>query len=455
MTVTKEITRLEKSSVKLNITIGKDDVRSEYDKILSDYTKSVQIPGFRKGKVPKDVLIRKFGDALKGEALSKIIEAAIEEVFKDDALPRDSRPLPYSTPKMEEEPKLDFDNDLSFSMTYDVLPEVKVEKWQGIEAEVSDVSIEEEDILRELEAVRDRNAIVLDKDDGETAVNGDVVTVNYCELDDSDQIIEGSERQDFTFPLGSGRNVFKFDDELIGMKKGETKEFGKAYADNFEDAELAGQTKKLKVTLTALKAKKLPELDDDLAQDVDEKFKTLDDLKNSIRQRFSKDLEQRLQSMKINALLEKIMENTPVDIPEAMLKMELDSRWRNLARNFNTDAAGLYKMMGNMPSGPESIIDGWKPDAAKALHSRLIIETLIEDQKLEASDDDVEKEFEKLAAESDASIDEIKKYYEQDRAMDFFREEIKERKMFDILLEKNTIKPGKKEKYIDLISKNR
>ena len=208
------------------------------------------------------------------------------------------------------------------------------------------------------------------------------------------------------------------------------------------------------MTLTALKVKKLPDLDDDLAQDVDEKFNTLDDLKNSIRQRFTKDLEHRLKSMKINALLEKIMESTPVEIPEAMIKMELDSRWRNLARQLNTDAAGLYKMMGNNPSGPGSILEGWKPDAAKALHSRLIIETLIEDQKLEASDEDVEKEFEKMAEESNVDLDEIKKYYEAERAQDYLREEIKERKMFDILLEKNTIKPGKKEKYIDLISKN-
>jgi trigger factor len=94
VTVTKEITRLEKSSVKMSITIGKDDVRSEYDGLLSDYTKNIQIPGFRKGKVPKDVLIRKFGNALKDEAFGKIIEKAIGEIFEDEAFPRESRPLP-------------------------------------------------------------------------------------------------------------------------------------------------------------------------------------------------------------------------------------------------------------------------------------------------------------------------------------------------------------------------
>ena len=454
MTVTKEITRLEKSSVKMNVTIAKEDVRSEYDGILSEYTKSIQIPGFRKGKVPKEVLLRKFGEALKGEALGKIIEKAVDEIFKDEALPRESRPLPYSTPNIQEEPKLDLDSDLSFAMTYDVLPAIKVEKWQGLEVEVPNVSIGEEDIARELAAVQERNAIVLDKDEGLPAAKDDVVTVNYSELDDADKPIEGSERQDFSFTLGSERNIFKFDDEITGMKKGETKSFTKTYAEDFSAPELAGKTIKLKLTLTALKVKNLPALDDDLAQDVDEKFKTLDDLKKNMRERLEKDLELRLKSMKMNALLEKIMESSPAEIPESMLKMELDSRWRNLARRFNTDAEGLYKMMGNSPEGTQAIINGWKGDAQKALHSRLIIETLMEDLKLETSDAEVEEELEKMAAENNAGIEEVRKYYEDGHNREHLKEDIKERKLFDLILEKNTIKTGKKEKYVDLISKN-
>ena len=454
MTVTKEITRLEKSSVKLSVTIGKDQVRSEYDGLLSEYTKTIQIPGFRKGKVPRDVLMRKFGDTLKGEALSKIVEKALDEVFSEDSLPRESRPLPYSSPQMQDEPKLDLDSDLSFSLVYDVIPQITVEKWQGLEAEVPDISIEEEDIWRELHALRERNAIVLDKDEGQTAGKDDVVTVDYAELDDADQRIEGSARQDFTFTLGSERNLYRFDEEITGMKKGESRTFSKTYAPDDTAAELAGTTKKLSVTLTALKVRQLPELDDDLAQDVDEKFKTLDDLKDSIRQRLGKDLELRLRAMKINALLEKIMETAPAEIPESMLKAELDSRWRTLARNFNTDVAGLNKILASAPSGPESIKEGWKPDAEKALHSRLVIETLIEDLKLEASDAEVEAELERVASESGTPLEEVKKYYEAERMEDYLKEQIKERKVLDLLLEKNTIKPGKKEKYVDLAANN-
>ena len=454
MTVTKEITRLEKSSVKLSVTIGKDDVRSGYDELLAEYTKTVQIPGFRKGKVPREVLVRKFGDALKGEAAGKIIEKALGELFEDESFPKENRPLPYSTPELQEEPKFDLESDLQFSVRYDVLPEVKIAKWDGLEAEIPDISITDEDLSRELDTIRDRNSIVLDKTEGESSAKGDVLTVNYCEIGENGEVLPDSERQDFTFTLGSGYNIYKFDDEVTGMKKGETKEFTKSFGEDFDDKEMAGKTKKLKVTLTALKSKKLPDLDDDLAQDVDEKFKTLDDLKNSIRDRLGKDLERRLRSIKINKILEKITESTPVDIPESMLKMELDSRWRNLARQLNTDVNGLYQMMGKAPERAEAVMDSWKPEASKALHSRLIVETLMEDLKLEVSDEEVDKELEKLALESDANLEDVKKYYEEERMKEYFRENVRENKLYDLLLEKNQIKSGKKEKYIDLIQNN-
>jgi trigger factor len=413
--------------------------------------------------VPKDVLERKFGDALKTETLGRVVEKSLEEVLDGEGFPKEDKPLPYSTPKITEEEKLklELDKDLTFSVVYDVLPKITVEKWQGFEIEVPDVAITDEDINRELEFVRERNAIVMDKDEG-TAEKGDVVTVNYCELDEAGEILPNSERQDFVFTLGTGSNYYQFDDEITGMAKGETKEFTKSYAEDTGASkeaspmgqELAGKTKKLRVTLTALKTKKLPEPDDDLAQDVDEKFKTLEDLKQSIRERLDKDLDRRIRNIKTNKLLEKIMETVPVEIPESMINLELDSRWRNLARRFNTDADGLYKIMGKNPGGVQGILDSWKPDAVRALHSRLIVETLIQDLKLEASNEEAEKEIERQAKDSGAPVEDFKKYYEQEQMKEYLKEDIKEQKLFDRLFLENIIKPGKKEKYIDFISQN-
>jgi trigger factor len=153
VTVSKEITRLEHSSVKLTLTVAKDDVGSSYDNLLQEYSKSIQLPGFRKGKVPREVLVRKFGDSLKGEALERTIEGALTQVFEDESFAKTDRPLPYSTPRVEEEPKFDTGTDLTFSVIYDVLPKVTVGEYKGIEIEVPDAGLTDEDISRELEQI--------------------------------------------------------------------------------------------------------------------------------------------------------------------------------------------------------------------------------------------------------------------------------------------------------------
>jgi trigger factor len=454
VTVNKELSSLEHSSVRLALTVAKDDVRSQYNEILDGYAKTVQIPGFRKGKAPRDVLVRKFGDALDKEVLGTVIEKSLEQVFGDEGLSREERPLPYSAPQIQDEPKLDLEQDLSFAVVYDVLPKVAVGKWKGLEAEAPEAELTEDDVNQELEKIRERNAVVLDRNEDAAAEKGDVVTVNYCELDGGGTPLPNSERQDFVFTLGTGYNIYKFDDEILGMKKGDTREIVKTYSAEESEPVLAGKTLKIRVSLTALKERKLPELDDDLAQDVDEKYQTLEDLKNQIRDDLNKNLERRLREIKISNLLEKILADTPVDIPESMIRIELESRWRNLARRFNTTADQFMKTMAENDETVENIQNGWRPAAVKALHSRLVVETLMENLKLEAGDEDTAQEIERLVDDDEAMAEDIRKYYEQEEALAYLKEDIKERKLFDILLAENTIKPGKKENYLDLMSNN-
>jgi len=451
--VTKTITRLEKSNVKLTLTVPQGEVQSEYQKLLKEYAKNAQIPGFRRGKAPQEVLVRKFGEALKGEALSKLIENAVEEVFADQNLPRDERPLPYSQPRIDEAPELDLNRDLTFSLIYDVLPPVKLGAWKGLEVEVPEVAIGDEDIARELEEVRERNGFVLDRDDNAQAQKGDVATVSYYEVSDSGEEVPDSRRDDFAFALGSGNNIYEIDDDIVGMKKGETKEVTKTYPAD-KASPFAGRTIKLQITLNALKEKKLPDLDDDLAQDVDEKFKTLDDLKKSIRERLEKGLALRMKDLKVNKLLEKIMENTPVTLPESMVRAELDGRLRNLARRFGTDVEGVIRMMAQTGADPNEIEKNWRQAAEKGLHSRLIVETLIEEQHIEASDADIEQELAKIAADTDKPLEEVKKQYESEQAAEYVKDSIMETKLFDLLLAENKIKTGSRANYVDVMGNN-
>ena len=448
MTINKEIKRLEKSNVSLSVTVSKEDVRSQYNDMLKEYTKNLQIPGFRKGKVPRDVLERKFADALKGDALGRIMEAAMKEAFDEGSLPRNERPLPYSTPELQEQDiKLDFEDDLKFTVVYDVLPEVKIGQWKGIKCEYPYAEVGKDEIDKELEEIRERNAIVMDRDDDAKAQKGDVATIDYQFFEEDGSTPSDIQRKDFTFTIGSGTNYYQFDDDIIGMKKGETKEFEKKFEDGQFEPALSGKTRKIQATLTALKEKKLPDLDDDLAQDVDEKFKTLDDLKNSIREKLQKNLDVRLKEKKLNELLKKIMENTPVVLPESMIKAEVESRWRRLARYYNIDVQAMMQMADDERNKE------WRETAEKALHSRLIIETLIEEQNIDVSDEETEKELERIAASNSVEIEEVRKHYDE-QAMFYLKEDIKEQKITDILLAENNLKQGKKENYLEFMTTN-
>ena len=434
----------------LTVTVGKDDVRAQYDEMIKTYAKSIQIKGFRKGMVPREVLERKFGESLKGEVLGQVMEKSLQELFET----MEEKPLPYATPAVKDQPVLDFTKDLVFSVSYDVFPDVKVGTWKGLEIEAPVVSVEDADLDRELEQVRDRNAVVMDKNEGAKVAKNDVVTVNYSELDDQGQVLSGTERQDFVFTVGTGLNVFKFDDEIIGMKKDQTKDIEKSYPADFADADLAGKTKKIRVTVTAVKEKKLPTLDDDLAQDVSEKYKTLADLKTDLKAGLEKNLEAKLRELKVSAFLEKVLETTTVELPESMIRIELESRWRTLARRFNASPEQLLGMIESSGKTFDGLMAEWRPEVEKAIKARLVVEQLGKDLGVEIGDDAVEKEFETMAASMSVGIEEVKKHYEREGMKEYLRDDLKERKIFDLLLAEAKVKKGKKAKYVDLVSNN-
>jgi trigger factor len=376
------------------------------------------------------------------------MEKALGEIF--EAASEFERPLPYSTPSMEERPQFDTDKDLSFSVTYDVFPKADVKTVDGFKLELPNVTIVDGDLKEELEAIRERNAVVVDRNDGDKAAKDNIATVNYSELDESSAVIAGTERQDFVFTIGTGYNIFKFDDEIVGMKKGETKDIVKSYPADFEDKDLAGKTKKIRVTLTALKERSLPALDDELAQDVSEKYKTLEDLKADIRKNMETALENKLKEMKSNALLEKIVEANPFELPESMVAAELESRWQMLAQRFRTDVAQLEKLMAASGQSKDDMLAGWRVEAEKLLKSRVIVEILLKDREITVTPEDVDAEYAKMAEGAGVTVDEVKKHYADPRRKEYLIDDIKEQRLYAALLEKCTVSKGKKMAFADL-----
>ena len=456
MKVTKEISKLENSAVKLTATIAKEDVVSGYNKNISKYAKNVQLPGFRKGHVPVKVLEQKYGDSLKQEVLADLIDESLNQIFAEEES-KDIRPLPYTQPRLDGDklPEFSTDKDLTFSVVYDVFPSVEVKNFSKIEVKEPQVEIGEKELNEELKAIQERNAVVIDKKEGEPVEKDNIVTIDYKELDDSGTAIPGSEREGFVFTVGTGENIYKIDDEIVGMKKDETKEISKTYDAKEENKDLAGKTKKISVTVKAIKLRNLPALDDELAQDVSEKYKTLDDLKKDISKGLESAKNRKIAELKSQSLLEQLVEKNPIVLPKSMIQAEMESRWRMMAQQFQTTPEQLEKMISASGQSKENMLTQWTGDAEKMLKSRLIVDALIHEKNIAVTPEEVEAEFAKIADESGSTIEEVKEHYKDARAKEYIIDEIKENKLYDELYKQVKVSKGDKVKFADLFKNNR
>ncbi len=439
----KKIEFKEKSQAELSVTIKKSEVDTRYQDLVKKYSKELQLPGFRKGKVPVKILEQKYGDAIVSDLAGDLVEDALKEIF--DSLDEYERPLQYSYPEMNEKPELKLGKDFTFVVHYDVFPKIDIKKTEGFDIEVPEVKVSEADIKEELKNVQDRNALVSTCKADEKAKKDHIATINYCELDDKGETIKGSERADFVFTIGTKQNLFELDDEVIGMKAGESKEVTKEFPKDHHDEDLAGKTKKIKVELKTLKFKDLPPIDDDLAQDVSEKYKTLDDLKADIKKNMEDAIDSKLKKMKEQAVIEQIVSATEIPVPESMVRAELESNWIMMARQFQTTPEDLEKIFaGNGGKSKAEILETWKEDSIKKLKDSLVVETLLRNNKIEVSDAEIDAEYKRLADANGMSVEDLKKYYEQQNQAYYFVEGVKEDKLFTQIFEKSNIKKGKK-----------
>lgn len=429
MKLTTEFTNLEKSAVKLTVTIAKKDVQESYNSIVAKYVKSAQIPGFRKGHVPANVLERKYGDAIKADALSEIIDKSLNEIFEKET---ENRPLPYQQPVMDQVPEFDVSKDLTYTVTFDVFPKVEVKDFAGIEVKEPQVSVGDKELEDELKAIQERNAVVMDKKADETAEKDNIVTIDYKEEN-------GENRNGYVFTVGSADDIYKISDDVIGMKKDETKEVSK-------------DDKKITLTVKAIKTRQLPALDDDLAQDVSEKFKTLDDLKADIKRNLEVAKTRKIAEIKSQSLLEQLVEKNAFDIPASMLAAELDGRWRMMAQQFQTSPEQLEKMIAASGQTKEAMLEQWTGDSEKMLKSRIIVDSLLRSKNISVTPEEIEAQYAKIAEDGGMTVEEVKNHYSDPRSKEWLIEDTKEQKLYEELYKEVKVSKGDKVSFADLFA---
>lgn len=453
MKFTKEITKLEHSAAKLTVTVAKEDVANGYKTTLGKYVKQVQIPGFRKGHVPASVLERKYGEQIKMEAAGDLIDSVLNEIFQDEK-ELSNRPLPYAQPRMDEMPAFDTAKEFTFTVTYDVFPSVEVKDFNGISVKEPQVSVGDAEVEEELKGIQERNAAVIDKKEDEKAEKDNIVTIDIEEIGEDGKAVEGTKREGFTFTLGTAENVYKIDDDIIGMKANETKEITKKYAKTDADKNLAGTTKKYSVTVKQIKVRNLPALDDDLAQDVSDKYKTLADLKADILKNLNIAKDRKIKEIKVNSLLEQLIEKNPIEIPASMLQAELNGRWGQMAQQFQTTPEDLERMVVASGQKKEDMLAQWTGDAEKMLKSRIIVDSLLKSKNISVTPEEVEKAYQKLADSNGVSVEDVKKHYADPRAKEWFIDDVKEQKLYDDIFAQIKVAKGDKTSFADLFKAN-
>lgn len=442
----KNIEKLENSAVKLSISVEKAESKKEYNSLMSKYAKTVQIKGFRKGKVPTNILEKRFGESLKQEAASNLLEKAFKLAVEDI----EEKPLGMATPELIGDLDFNPEEEFSFTVKYDIFPEVKLGEYRGLEIEEPKVSILKKHKDAELEKIQEQNSVVMDKK-SKTIASKNIVTMNYSELDEDGNVIEDTKREDFVFTVGTGYNYYKLDDDVIKMKVGQEKVIDKTYADDFEVKELAGTSKKIQVKITAVKEKQLPTLDDELAQDVSEEFNTLDDLKASIDKKLKDQVAERVENITTDNLLLKIVENSELIIPESMISAELENRWRNFMQQSRMTEENIEMFLQLQGQTKDGLKDSWKEDAAKTVKSQILLEKILDKEDIKVTDKDVEAEIVTQSELYKMPVDELKDTFEKNGMMEYLKKDIKTKKLIKDLLKSAKVTKGEKVDYNDFM----
>ena len=449
----KQVLISDNSEVTLTITVVSSHIKQTYEKIILDFSKKANLKGFRKGKVPTNVIIRKFGESILSETTEKIVQNGFEEALKEKA----PKPLQFKPPKVEIKDKISLDKNFGFLVTYDTYPEIELGEFQKLELVQPEPKISEEDIQKELLRIQEQNSTIVDKENSESGIQvekGNVVTLNYIEKDSTGKNIETTERKDFVFEIGTGYNLYQFDDDLIGMSRGEVKLITKTFPSDYQYKELADRKVDIEVTVTSIKEKKLPELDDDLAQDIDENFKSLEDLKNNLKETLSKEADRIIREQLISTLLEKVLDTSKVPLPKSMLEANTENEWQQFVSRSRMSPEQFDIALAKEGQSKNDIIKEWSPNIEKRTKLTLIVEKLAETLKIKVSEEDLTLSINERASNQKTEPEEMRKRFEQNNMMDYLRSDIRNEKLYNKLLKESTIKKGKQTPYVDLLQRN-
>lgn len=408
----------------LTVEVDADTFNKALDDAFKKVVKQVSIPGFRKGKVPRGLFEQRFGvEALYQDALDILLPVEYPKAVEEAGIE------PVDRPEIDVE-KIEKGENLIFTAKVTVKPEVKLGEYKGLGIEKDDTTVTDEDVQNELKSLQERQAELVVKEDGKVE-EGDTVVLDFEGFVDG-EAFEGGKAENYSLEVGSGSFIPGFEDQLVGLEAGAEKDVEVTFPEEYHAEELAGKPAVFKVKIHEIKAKELPELNDEFAKDVDEEVETLAELTEKTKKRLEEAKENEADAKLREELVVKAAENAEADIPQAMIDTELDRMMKEFEQRLQMQGMNLELYFQFSGQDENALKEQMKEDAEKRVKSNLTLEAIAKAENLQVTDEEVEEELSKMAEAYNMPVENIKQAIGSTEGM---KEDLKVRKAIDFLVE--------------------
>lgn len=401
----KATNNVETNKYELEIEISAEDFEAAIEKAYLKARKNIAMPGFRKGKAPRKLIEKEYGEQVFFEdAVNLLYAPVVNGAVEESGLELVTRPEVEVT-------EISKENGVKLKATCITKPEVEVKDYKGIEVEKVVNPVTDEDINKQLDALREKNVTVETVDD-RAAENGDDVVIDFEGFKD-DVAFEGGKAEDFTLSLGSGQFIPGFEDQIVGHNAGEDFDINVTFPEEYQVKELAGAPAVFKIKLKSISKKVMPELDDDMVKDSTE-FDTVDEYKADVKKKLEEANEKHADSEVEDKIFDKVIENMTAEIPQVMFDNRVNEMISELEQRLAPQGISLDLYMQYTGQTIDTVKKAYAEQAEKQVKLRLALEKIAKLENIEVTEDELKAEFDKLAEAYKLDVDQIKQFIHDD-----------------------------------------
>ena len=420
-----QVENLEHNMAKLTIEVDAAEFDAACKKVYNRKKGSFSLPGFRKGKVPMNMIEKTYGAGVFYEdAANEIMPKAYADALEETKLDVVSSPEVDVT-------QIGKGQNFIFTVTVAVKPEVTLGQYKGLEVEKEAVEVTDEEVDAELKKAQEQNAREVTVED-RPVKEGDIITLNYAGTIDGVPF-DGGTAESQKLEIGSHSFIDTFEDQLVGLNIGDEKDVEVTFPEEYHEPSLSGKPATFHVKVLGITEKQLPEIDDDFAQDTTE-FDSLAEYKDDIKAKLLEEKEETAKNTMENALVEKAVENAQMDIPDAMIDSQVDQMVQEFQQRVSYQGISFEQYLQFTGQTLDAMKESMRPEAVRRIQSSLVLEAIVAAENIEASDEDLDKEFERMASMYQMDVEQIKSFM-QDSQKENMKSDIAIQKAVDFLRE--------------------